>query len=52
MENKQNVRTMLRIPKDVYAIIVKLAAEQERSINGELVYLLKVALEGKNGKSR
>lgn len=38
-------RTQFRIPADIYGEIKDLAEENDRSINGQLVYLLRIALE-------
>jgi hypothetical protein len=38
-------KTYLRIPRDLYKIVVKMAEQDGRSINGEIVYLLKTAIE-------
>lgn len=38
-------KTQFRIPADVYAEIKDLAEEEDRSINGQIIHLLRVALE-------
>ncbi|HPQ96608.1 MAG: hypothetical protein KDI44_16570 [Thiothrix sp.] len=43
-ENDDYYRTQFRIPADIYGEIKDLADENDRSINGQLVYLLRVAL--------
>jgi hypothetical protein len=42
VENRANHKTVVRIPKDVYALIVAKARDNERSINGEMVYALRL----------
>lgn len=44
-----NVRVTLRLPPEMYAEIVALADQEQRAINGQLVYMLRQSLDG--GKS-
>ncbi len=45
MKNQDDFfKTQFRIPADIYGEIKDLAYENDRSINGQLVYLLRVAL--------
>jgi hypothetical protein len=47
MENRLNVKRIVRIPKPLYDEIAKLAQAKEHSINKEIVALLKAALAQK-----
>lgn len=38
------VRTELRLPPDLHAVLVALAAQEERSLNQQIVYLLRKAI--------
>lgn len=43
----ETVRTDLRLPADLHAEVVRLAQESERSMNGQLVWLLRQALDNR-----
>ena len=40
-----DVRIGLRLPADLHARIVELARQEQRSLNGQLVYLLRKSLD-------
>ena len=42
---KDDVRLQIRRPKDLHEAIVRLANNEERSLNGQLVWLLRQALK-------
>lgn len=39
------VRLLLRLPPDLHAALVALAAREQRSLHGQIVYLLRKAIE-------
>lgn len=41
----QAIRLLLRLPPDLHAALVALAEREGRSLNAQIVYLLKKALE-------
>ena len=45
MENRLNVKTHVRIPKELYAKIKRMAETNERSVNGEIVHLLRLSAD-------
>ena len=40
-----NTEVHVRLPTDLHAALVKLAREEARSLNGQIVYLLRKAIE-------
>lgn len=45
------VTTTIRIDEDLYNAIVKLASEEERSINSQIIYMLKNVIK-QNSKEK
>jgi len=41
----EEIRLTLRLPQELHARLQWLAQDQERSLNGQIVYLLKTAVE-------
>lgn len=39
-----NVATVLRLPPELHAALVTLAKEEQRSLNGQIVYMLRRGL--------
>jgi hypothetical protein len=46
---EQIVRLILRLPDDVHAALTEWAREEERSLNGHILYLLRRALADRRG---
>lgn len=47
----QEVKLQLRLPADIHKWVTELAKSNERSLNGQLVYLIREdKLRGKNAK--
>lgn len=46
------ITTTLRIDEETYNELVKLAQEEERSINSQLIYILKKYLENAKNNSK
>ena len=44
MDEKREVRYALRLPPDLHAALVELARREDRSLNQQLVYLLRQAV--------
>jgi len=44
-ETKPDVRVTLRLPADLYDVLIKLAKRDDRSLNSEIVHLLRGANE-------
>ena len=44
METKREVRYALRLPPDLHAALVDMARREDRSLNQQLVYLLRQAV--------
>jgi hypothetical protein len=40
------VRLMLRLPRDLHDAIYAMAHAEQRSLNGQIIYLLRRAIEG------
>ncbi len=40
----------IRIPTDVHALLIRLAAQDTRSLNGEIITLLREAIAKREGK--
>jgi len=49
--NLMMVTTTIRIDEDLYNAIVKLASEEERSINSQIIYMLKNVIK-QNSKEK
>lgn len=45
--DRENVRITLRLPKELHEKLQKLAIEDERSLNGEIIVLLELVTESK-----
>ena len=45
------ITTTLRIDEETYEIITKLAQDEERSVNSQILYMLKKYLEQKKEKN-
>lgn len=43
------VRYLLRLPVDIHAALVEWAEEENRSLNGQIIYLLTQAVKKKKG---
>jgi hypothetical protein len=46
------VNMQIRLPADLHAELLALAQAEERSINGQLVYILRQALGNQNGVAK
>ena len=44
MQDKREVRYALRLPPDLHAALVELARREDRSLNQQLIYLLRQAV--------
>ena len=44
MEDEREVRYSLRLPPDLHGALVELAHREDRSLNQQLIYLLRQAL--------
>ena len=44
MQNKREVRYALRLPPDLHAALVEMARREDRSLNQQLIYLLRQAV--------
>ena len=42
----EDIRITLRIPPDVHRALTEQARQEQRSLNGQIVYLLRLASEG------
>jgi hypothetical protein len=41
------VKLVLRLPADLHAVLVEMAKQEQRSLNGQIVYLLQQAISRK-----
>ena len=44
MHNKREVRYALRLPPDLHGALVEMARREDRSLNQQLIYLLRQAV--------
>ena len=51
MESEREVRYALRLPPDLHAALVEMARHEDRSLNQQLVYLLRQAVR-RDGQRR
>ncbi len=45
IDTMNDIRITLRLPEDLHLLITQTASKEERSLNGQIIYLLKRALE-------
>ena len=51
MEDEREVRYSLRLPPDLHGALVEMARREERSLNQQLIYLLRQAVR-RDGQRR
>ena len=51
MEDEREVRYSLRLPPDLHGALVEMARREERSLNHQLIYLLRQAVR-RDGQRR